>query len=966
VRSIVQNYSNTEQFNVDPTKKTAQRILDLLKDIEDNLSADMSVEDLNGLLDKNLALLRAEHIAASGFKLLEPWIGGAVDELEQAMENATTTTSLANTSLPNTTLPGNVNAQINQESRIVDVMNALSIPRSVPPANSLQLRRTTEKAFISGADTALQIIGAAQPEFREVLPTALASVSVTPTSQLEVYAMRVKAAPYGSTVPKKSIIDSKGAVIGTQEWPIDGTQVIGISIDVQSEQLGPFRASLFLRRNDEQSNVSVNLSTGSQTETKVGDINVRFAPGSTYDDAQGLAVDLINLNRTFVFRHVDNDTVTFSTKAGGTTEMAERTILIGQTISLFVNQRYFNVSYTDTQFETRVFSVTEETPLPPTPPNVIPLDAPYEQITPGSWVAVVRNLNAKPLIRRVETTQTVNKTDYNFPAKVTQLELNADWLTANDLWLSDIRDTTVFAQSELLELAEEPIYDPICGGEEEDDWIELDGLYSELKSGRWLIVAGERADIRDADGNDVEGVKSAELVMLSAVKQDINRPPAAEADPTTAGGTDKLFDVDERLNERGRPGDFMHTFIKLAKKLAYCYWRDRVKIYGNVVKATHGETRNETLGSGDASRPLQSFTLRQPPLTHVSSPTPAGAASTLHVFVNNVEWHEQDALAGLEPSDHAFITRPDDEDKTTLIFGNGKEGARLPTGLENVRAKYRNGIGKPGNVKADQISLLVTRPLGVKDVINPLRASGGADRESRDQARANAPLAVMSLDRLVSVQDYADFTRTFAGIGKAVAARMSDGRRTLVHLTIAGADDIPIDPISDLYRNLLRALREYGSPDMPVRVDGRELLMLVISANIGLLPDYLWEPVVTEVRHVLLETLSFERRDLAQDVLLSEVISAVHRVEGVAYVDVDVLGGVPEKKTDETTGLRRLLTPEEITATVQAMLADQSQPLSRVVVSEALSVDGVIQPAQLAFLTPDVPDTLILNQIKID
>ena len=83
-----------------------------------------------------------------------------------------------------------------------------------------------------------------------------------------------------------------------------------------------------------------------------------------------------------------------------------------------------------------------------------------------------------------------------------------------------------------------------------------------------------------------------------------------------------------------------------------------------------------------------------------------------------------------------------------LVFGNGQRGARLPTGQENVKAVYRNGIGKPGNVKADQITLLATRPLGVKAVTNPWRASGGADKENRDQARQNAPLAVMALDRL--------------------------------------------------------------------------------------------------------------------------------------------------------------------------------------------------------------------------
>ena len=54
-------------------------------------------------------------------------------------------------------------------------------------------------------------------------------------------------------------------------------------------------------------------------------------------------------------------------------------------------------------------------------------------------------------------------------------------------------------------------------------------------------------------------------------------------------------------------------------------------------------------------------------------------------------------------------------------------------------------------------------------------ASGGAGKETRDQARKNAPLAVMALDRLVSVQDYEDFARVFAGIGKARAVELSDG-----------------------------------------------------------------------------------------------------------------------------------------------------------------------------------------------
>jgi predicted phage baseplate assembly protein len=449
----------------------------------------------------------------------------------------------------------------------------------------------------------------------------------------------------------------------------------------------------------------------------------------------------------------------------------------------------------------------------------------------------------------------------------------------------------------------------------------MDALYDGLTSGRWLIVFGERTDIPGTNG-----VKAAEIVMLAGVEQ--------KFDPTL-------------------PGDKTHTFIALANKLSYRYKRDTVVVYGNVVKATHGETRNEVLGSGDGSKALQLFALRQPPLTFVSAANPTGVDSTLVIRVNDIQWHEATSLAGLAPKDRKFITKTDDDGKTTVIFGNGWRGARLPTGQENVKAVYRNGIGKPGNVKADQITLLASRPLGVKAVTNPLRASGGADKENRDQARKNAPLAVTALDRLVGTQDYADFARTFAGIGKASAARLPDGQRQVVIVTIAGADDIPIEKSSDLYLNLRKALHDFGDPFLAIQVELRELLALVISANVRILPDYLWESVEANIRATLLDVFGFESRDLGQTVFLSEVISAIQKVAGVEYVDVDLLNWISEAELSSSVVLKAKLD----------LLATTTKPEPYLAVRLAESTADGITPAQLAFLMPGVPDTLNLRQV---
>ena len=91
-------------------------------------------------------------------------------------------------------------------------------------------------------------------------------------------------------------------------------------------------------------------------------------------------------------------------------------------------------------------------------------------------------------------------------------------------------------------------------------------------------------------------------------------------------------------------------------------------------------------------------------------------------------------------------------------------------------------------------------------------------------------------------------------------------------------------------------------------------------------------------------------------------------VPGVVYVDVDTFGGIPEKQVDEfERDKRRLLTPDEIAIHTQ-MLIDTAEEMSRPEPRLRVNLAGVegdaIRPAQLAFLTPDVPDTLILNQIK--
>lgn len=473
--------------------------------------------------------------------------------------------------------------------------------------------------------------------------------------------------------------------------------------------------------------------------------------------------------------------------------------------------------------------------------NTLWLDTVYDKTLPGSWIAVQQSTEKLQAAKAYQAGEVEHRsrTNYGISTKTTMITTNLDWWSKNGKTLAFLRGIVVYAQAEPLLLTETPISENVSGG-----LIVLDKFYPGLKKGRAVIFTGDRADL--------PGTRSAELKVL--------------ADVFITGGL---------------------TVLKLDKDLTHSYVRSTVRINANIAAATHGETVKETLGSGDAAKPFQKFVLKQPPLTFTSAATPSGVLSTLQIRVNDILWKEVPSLYDQGPGDHVYSTRQDDQGRTTLIFGDGKTGARLPTGQENIKAVYRKGIGAAGLLKADQLSQLVTRPLGVKEVTNPLATSGAEDRESIKDARRNATLTIFTMDRIVSLQDYEDFARSFAGIAKSLATWTWNRQKRVVFLTVAGVAGAPVT--DTLYEKLTEAIKSAGIPDAPFTVASYQPRFFRIAANVQVHPDYIKEKVLASVEQRLRESFSFAERAFGQSVHLSEVITAMQNVEGVTAVDPDAL-----------------------------------------------------------------------------
>ena len=146
---------------------------------------------------------------------------------------------------------------------------------------------------------------------------------------------------------------------------------------------------------------------------------------------------------------------------------------------------------------------------------------------------------------------------------------------------------------------------------------------------------------------------------------------------------------------------------------------------------------------------------------------------------------------------------------------------------------------------------------------------------------------MLTLDRIVSLSDHEDFARSFSGIGKAAAVWLLDGGVRLVHVTVAAADGGAVPATSELYRNLLTAMRRLRDPFQPLRVDTYEPLTFNLKINVLVDPDFRPDLVLPAVESALRQTFSFAARDFAQRVALSEVMAVAQKVDGVVAVDVD-------------------------------------------------------------------------------
>jgi Baseplate J-like protein len=559
--------------------------------------------------------------------------------------------------------------------------------------------------------------------------------------------------------------------------------------------------------------------------------------------------------------------------------------------------------------------------------SLIDLDAVYSKLSPGGWLVLMRpttNSSGTPIVDtdlyKISNVTSITRSDHAISGKISRVLADKSNLLSS--YYQATRQAAVLTQSELLPATEQSLNYPLYG-----TYLDLEVLRPDLAGITAVAVTGKAqkiaVNLANPDTASLSFIPnddpSSPVTLTQGQVLTLTQPPAlfasdgnipdwqtspvsvtlAVADSSGRTGTvtspvsnfvltlsassDPVVQESalvSQITQVTTPGsNYSHTRILLKNPLLNCYDRNVTTVNANVAAATAGGPVTELLGSGSAATPNQSFALKQSPLTYTQAATPTGTLSSLQVSANGAAWTAAPTLYNQPPTAQVYTVINQPGGGATVQFGDGVEGATLPTGQSNIQATYRTGIGSAGNVATGAISTLMDRPVGVSGVTNPLPATGGQDPQSVDDVRENAPLSVLTLGRAVSITDYQNFAASFAGIAKASAIWIPNGANRGVFLTVAAAG----------LANLVAALKAYSNPNVAVYAQSYLETTFGLKADLRYDPAYSAPAVQAAALQLLLQTYSFANRTFGQGVSADEIAALIQGVPGVIAVNVTSL-----------------------------------------------------------------------------
>lgn len=293
--------------------------------------------------------------------------------------------------------------------------------------------------------------------------------------------------------------------------------------------------------------------------------------------------------------------------------------------------------------------------------------------------------------------------------------------------------------------------------------------------------------------------------------------------------------------------------------------------------AVQGEQITETIGKSDGSI-NQYFAL-----------TNAGVITggTISVTVGSLAYTKVQYIIDYAANDPVFSTFTDGAGTTYILFGDGNSG-RVPPNGSSITAtySYSSTAGSLGNVAAGAIENVYDETNGVNLtsvlVTNPNAFSGGADAESTDSIRVNAPAALRTLSRAVSLDDYGQLALQISGVSKAIAIGTSLNNIILYLAASGGSASTQTfkTTVSNYFVNKI-------PPATTLQVLDFTPIYPYLDVTVSVLPQYSASNVGAAVQSAIYSLFAFDNVTFNDVISQGDVQSTIKSLDGVSFVTIN-------------------------------------------------------------------------------
>jgi len=295
------------------------------------------------------------------------------------------------------------------------------------------------------------------------------------------------------------------------------------------------------------------------------------------------------------------------------------------------------------------------------------------------------------------------------------------------------------------------------------------------------------------------------------------------------------------------------------------------------------------VGARQGIRKRETFSGTGGPWQKVVLSGKAIAQGSLRVRMNGEDWSEVHHYQDSGPDGLHFLPETDHLDATVISFGDGKYGA-IPANGTSIEISWLETLGAEGNLGPNLVaelldSLYLDGQRIQVSVTNPVPATGGADRETLDHARRQAPAEMRALWKAITKEDYKALAEGYPGIAKAEVLDANDCaniRYYNVHLAIApngGGQPTPL-----LKQELARHLEERKVITVEVNLFDPIYRAIQIGAEVFAWPGEDLDLVRSRIESALADFFAFDRVSFGQSIHFSDIIALLDGTRGVSHV----------------------------------------------------------------------------------